>query len=169
MLTDSSELSKANTATVRNAIHFNSVLLIKGCNQYGRADYDNGPIVRAQYTNIHIPTASHGYNHRYAISSLISLLSLDAAFAIDAIRDIYEASPVWLCGGLMNNLSPLQAFVIYAFFNLMINYLGGERSLLILLYGRPPKHHVFPVSLFKSELDASDPFTFLFLKRGILR
>lgn len=87
----------------------------------------------------------------YAISSLISLFSLDAAFAIDAIRDVYEA------------------FVIYAFFQLMINYLGGERSLLIMLYGRPPKRHIFPVSLFVQELDASDPFTFLFLKRGILQ
>ena|SRR5258707_14645575 len=62
-----------------------------------------------------------------------------------------------------------QAFVIYAFFQLMISYLGGERSLLIMLYGRPPKRHIFPVSLFVKELDPSDPFTFLFLKRGILR
>jgi Organic solute transporter Ostalpha len=97
------------------------------------------------------------------------LFSLDAAFAIDAVRDIYEVNILWNCGGLVNDTDTLQAFVIYAFFNLLINYLGGERSLLILLYGRPPKHHVFPVSLFKSELDASDPFTFLFLKRGILR
>lgn len=28
----------------------------------------------------------------YAISSLIALFSLEAAFVIDAIRDIYEAS-----------------------------------------------------------------------------
>lgn len=62
-----------------------------------------------------------------------------------------------------------QAFVIYNFFHLLLDYLGGERSLLILLHGRPPKYHVFPVSLFKSEIDVSDPFTFLFLKRGILR
>jgi hypothetical protein len=59
--------------------------------------------------------------------------------------------------------------VIYNFFHLLLDYLGGERSLLILLHGRPPKYHVFPVSLFKSEIDVSDPFTFLFLKRGILR
>lgn len=31
---------------------------------------------------------------RYAISSLISLFSLNAAFAIDAIRDIYEVCGV---------------------------------------------------------------------------
>ncbi|KAF9456225.1 organic solute transporter Ostalpha-domain-containing protein [Collybia nuda] len=87
----------------------------------------------------------------YAISSLISLFSLEAAFVIDAIRDIYEA------------------FVIYCFFVLLLSYLGGERSLLILLYGRPPKDPVFPVSLFKREIDVSDPYTFLFLKRGILQ
>ena len=32
----------------------------------------------------------------YAISSLISLFSLGAAFVIDAIRDIYEVRPVKL-------------------------------------------------------------------------
>ncbi|EJD01357.1 DUF300-domain-containing protein, partial [Fomitiporia mediterranea MF3/22] len=87
----------------------------------------------------------------YAVSSLISLFSLNAAFVIDAIRDIYEA------------------FVIYCFFNLLLGYLGGERSLLILLHGREPKHTVFPISLFKREIDVSDPYVFLFLKRGIIQ
>ncbi|KAF8184782.1 DUF300 domain-containing protein [Pholiota molesta] len=87
----------------------------------------------------------------YAIASLISLFSVEAAFFIDAIRDIYEA------------------FVIYCFFLLLLSYLGGERSLLILLHGRPPKEPPFPVSLFKREIDVSDPYTFLFLKRGILQ
>ncbi|KXN91587.1 hypothetical protein AN958_00380 [Leucoagaricus sp. SymC.cos] len=87
----------------------------------------------------------------YAVSSLISLFSLEAAFVIDAIRDIYEA------------------FVIYCFFELLLAYLGGERSLLIMLHGRPPKEHAFPVSLFKREIDISDPYTFLFLKRGTLQ
>ncbi|KAH8077725.1 organic solute transporter Ostalpha-domain-containing protein [Cristinia sonorae] len=87
----------------------------------------------------------------YAISSLISLFSLQAAFFIDVIRDIYEA------------------FVIYCFFELLVAYLGGERSLLILLHGRPPKYPVFPTSLFWREVDVSDPYTFLFLKRGILQ
>ncbi|KAJ3496542.1 hypothetical protein NLJ89_g10472 [Agrocybe chaxingu] len=87
----------------------------------------------------------------YAVASLISLFSLEAAFVIDAIRDIYEA------------------FVIYCFFVLLLSYLGGERSLLILLHGRPPKEPVFPLNLFKREIDVSDPYTFLFLKRGILQ
>ncbi|CCO31536.1 Transmembrane protein 184 homolog C30D11,06c [Rhizoctonia solani AG-1 IB] len=87
----------------------------------------------------------------YAISSFISLFSLEAGVIIDVLRDIYEA------------------FVIYCFFHLLLIYLGGERSLLILLYGREPKEHAFPVSIFKRELDASDQFTFLFLRRGILQ
>ncbi|KAJ3712762.1 DUF300 domain-containing protein [Lentinula guzmanii] len=86
----------------------------------------------------------------YAISSFISLFSLEVAFFIDAVRDIYEA------------------FVIYCFFVLLLSYLGGERSLLILLHGRPPKDPPFPVNLFRREIDVSDPYTFLFLKRGIL-
>ncbi|KAM0749066.1 DUF300-domain-containing protein [Meredithblackwellia eburnea MCA 4105] len=87
----------------------------------------------------------------YALSSLISLYSLDLAFFVDAIRDIYEA------------------FVIYCFFTLLVEYLGGERSLIILLHGRPPVPHPWPVSIFFSPMDVSDPYTFLGLKRGILQ
>lgn len=104
----------------------------------------------------------------YAISSLISLFSLEAAFVIDALRDIYEvcysAYPIHSC---VLNLP--QAFVIYCFFNLLLNYLGGERSLLILVHGRAPKYPPAPMNIFQPELDVSDPYTFLFLKRGIMR
>lgn len=48
-------------------------------------------------------------------------------------------------------------------------YLGGERSLLILLHGRSPKTPVIPMNLCWGEVDVSDPHTFLFLKRGISR
>ncbi|KAJ7073888.1 DUF300 domain-containing protein [Mycena amicta] len=87
----------------------------------------------------------------YGISSLISLFSLtrrssSTRFAISTRR-----------------LSSTASFV------LLLSYLGGERSLLIMLHGRPPKDPVFPVSLFKREIDVSDPYMFLFLKRGILQ
>jgi hypothetical protein len=87
----------------------------------------------------------------YSLSSLASLFSLDAAFVIDLVRDIYEA------------------FVILSFFSLLVEYLGGERSLLILVHGRKPIPHVFPFNLFFSPLDISDPYTFLGLKRGVLQ
>ncbi|KAH9822213.1 organic solute transporter Ostalpha-domain-containing protein [Melampsora americana] len=87
----------------------------------------------------------------YSISSLISLFSLEASFFIDLVRDLYEA------------------FVIYCFFVLLVEYLGGERSLLILLHGRQPTPHPWPISRFLPPMDISDPYTFLNLKRGILQ
>lgn len=41
--------------------------------------------------------------------------------------------------------------------------------MLILVHGRRPTEHVFPVNLFFLPLDISDPYTFLGLKRGILQ
>ncbi|ORZ26642.1 organic solute transporter Ostalpha-domain-containing protein [Lobosporangium transversale] len=87
----------------------------------------------------------------FAISSWISLVSLDIAFYVDAFRDIYEA------------------FVIYCFFSLLVYYLGGERSLLLMLHGRPYTKHLWPVSLWSRDVDVGDPYTFLFIKRGILQ
>ncbi|KAI9292334.1 DUF300-domain-containing protein [Neoconidiobolus thromboides FSU 785] len=87
----------------------------------------------------------------YAMSSWISLVSLNAAFYVDAIRDIYEA------------------FVIYCFFNLMVNYMGGERALLRKLYGRAPIKHLWPAYYFSKEMEVGDPYSFLSLKRGILQ
>jgi len=59
--------------------------------------------------------------------------------------------------------------VIYTFLQLLITYLGGERSLLIILHGRPPIPHPFPVNIFLKPMDVSDPWTLLNLKRGVLR
>ncbi|KAJ1024823.1 hypothetical protein NDA16_002863 [Ustilago loliicola] len=87
----------------------------------------------------------------YSIASVISLYSLQLADIIDLFRDLYEA------------------FVIYCFFNLLIEYLGGERSLIVLLHGRRPQEHIFPANLFLHDMDASDPYTFLALKRGVLQ
>ncbi|KAI8388828.1 organic solute transporter Ostalpha-domain-containing protein [Radiomyces spectabilis] len=87
----------------------------------------------------------------YGVSTFISLVSLDAAFYVDTFRDIYEA------------------FVIYAFFNLLLNKLGGERSLINMLHRRPPSKNVFPGTLYSSDIHLGDPYTFLFVKRAILQ
>ncbi len=87
----------------------------------------------------------------YAIASWISLLSFKAASFIGPVRDVYEA------------------FVIYCFFNLLINYLGGERAIIIMTHGRQPKYHLWPMRYFCERVDISDPYTFLTLKRGILQ
>lgn len=87
----------------------------------------------------------------YAISSWVSLMSLAAAQFLDPIRDMYEA------------------FTIYTFFQLLINFLGGERSLIIMMHGRAPKEHVWPLNYVFPKVDISDPHTFLAVKRGILQ
>lgn len=87
----------------------------------------------------------------YSISSFTSMISLVAAQFIDPIRDIYEA------------------FTIYTFFQLLINYLGGERALIIMTHGRAPVQHLWPLNHVLRKVDISDPHTFLSIKRGILQ
>ena len=62
-----------------------------------------------------------------------------------------------------------QAFTIYTFLQLLINFIGGERALIILMTGRPPVSHPWPLNLVCSKIDISDPHTFLAIKRGILQ
>lgn len=87
----------------------------------------------------------------YSITSWVSMVSLTAAQFLDPIRDIYEA------------------FTIYAFFQLLINYMSGERALIILTHGRAPVQHLWPLNHVLPKVDISDPYTFLAIKRGILQ
>ncbi|KAK3379960.1 organic solute transporter Ostalpha-domain-containing protein [Lasiosphaeria ovina] len=87
----------------------------------------------------------------YSISSWVSMVSQTAASFFDPIRDIYEA------------------FTIYTFFQLLINYLSGERALIIMTHGREPVHHLWPLNHVLPRVDISDPHTFLAIKRGILQ
>ncbi|KAI1331002.1 DUF300-domain-containing protein [Xylariaceae sp. FL0255] len=87
----------------------------------------------------------------YSISSWVSMVSLQAAAFLDPIRDIYEA------------------FTIYTFFQLLINYVDGERALIIMTHGRRPVHQLWPVNHVLPAVDISDPYTFLAIKRGILQ
>jgi hypothetical protein len=63
----------------------------------------------------------------YAISSFVSLSSRLLAEGVELIRDVYEA------------------VVIYTFFHLLLNYLGGQRALLNLLQDRLRIHHLWPL------------------------
>jgi hypothetical protein len=87
----------------------------------------------------------------FSVASWASLTSLQVAFWIDPFRDVYEA------------------FTIYTFFNLLINFLGGERSLILMMMGRPPVPHLWPLNHVFAKVDISDPHTFLQIKRGILQ
>ncbi|KAF4631397.1 hypothetical protein G7Y89_g6734 [Cudoniella acicularis] len=61
------------------------------------------------------------------------------------------------------------AFTIYTFFQLLINFIGGERALIIMMHGREPVHHLWPMNHFLPKVDISDPHSFLAIKRGILQ
>lgn len=87
----------------------------------------------------------------YSIASWTSMISIRAAAFLDPIRDIYEA------------------FTIYTFFQLLINYLGGERALIVMTHGREPVSHLWPMNHVLPRVDISDPHTFLAIKRGILQ
>jgi hypothetical protein len=89
----------------------------------------------------------------FSIASWASLTSLRASFWIEPFRDVYEA------------------FTLYTFFQLMVNFLGGERSLIIMMHGRAPVSHLWPLNMVPGmgKVDISDPHTFLWIKRGILQ
>jgi len=87
----------------------------------------------------------------YAAASWGSIMSLKAALFLDPLRDVYEA------------------FTIYTFLQLLINFLGGERALIIMMHGRRPVSHLWPLNHCFPKVDISDPHTFLAMKRGILQ
>lgn len=89
----------------------------------------------------------------FSAASWASLISLRVAFWIDPFRDVYEA------------------FTLYTFFQLLVNFIGGERSLIIMMHGRAPVSHLWPINMIPGmgKVDISDPHTFLSIKRGILQ
>jgi len=62
----------------------------------------------------------------YALASWLSLRFVRYSMYVDLIRDCYEA------------------FVIYSFVEMLIQYSGGERKLLEALEKHPKMHHMFP-------------------------
>jgi len=93
-------------------------------------------------------------------------MSLKVAMWVDPIRDVYEVRQ-------FSHLN-LQTLILLGFHNiyllqLLINFLGGERALIIMMHGRKPVHHLWPLNHCLPLVDISDPHTFLAIKRGILQ
>ncbi|KAI5952537.1 hypothetical protein KGF54_003404 [Candida jiufengensis] len=84
-------------------------------------------------------------------SMLINQTSIFNKFILEPTREVYEA------------------FVIYTFFSLLSDMLGGERNIIIMTSGREPVKHPGIVGYILPPLDISDPKTFLMIKRGILQ
>lgn len=77
--------------------------------------------------------------------------SLFNRYLLESIREVYEA------------------FVIYTFFSLLTDMLGGERNIIIMTSGREPIDHPGILKYILPAIDISDPTTFLIIKRGILQ
>ncbi|EGW31434.1 uncharacterized protein SPAPADRAFT_154586 [Spathaspora passalidarum NRRL Y-27907] len=85
-------------------------------------------------------------------SMLINQSSVFNKYVLEPIREVYEA------------------FVIYTFFSLLTELLGGERNIIIMTSGRSPVRH--PGVILGNclpPMDISDSHTFLAIKRGILQ
>lgn len=84
-------------------------------------------------------------------SMLINSESYLNKFVLEPLREVYEA------------------FVIYTFFSLLTDTLGGERSIIIMTSGRKPVSHPGVLRFIFPDVDISDPTSFLIIKRGILQ
>lgn len=84
-------------------------------------------------------------------SMLVNQKSPLIRFIVEPLREIYEA------------------FVIYTFFSLLTDMLGGERNIIIMTSGRAPVRHPGIMQYIMPPLDISDSRTFLNIKRGILQ
>lgn len=90
----------------------------------------------------------------FALSCYSMLVNQSAPlnkYMLEPIREVYEA------------------FVIYTFFSLLTDMLGGERNIIIMTLGRQPVPHPGFLGYILPRLDISDPHTFLGIKRGILQ
>ncbi|WFD05956.1 hypothetical protein MVES1_001294 [Malassezia vespertilionis] len=81
----------------------------------------------------------------YAIASTISLFSLQLAEMIDL------------------------GFVIYCFYNLLVEYLGGEDEILEMLRNKPRTPQLYPLSLCLPPVDMSNPRALLAIKWGVMQ
>lgn len=111
---------------------------------------------------------SHFKNYRKPMDQrlIVRILLMVPMFSITAWCGLYHPK-------VAKFLLPIQelyeGFVIYTFFSLLTNLLGGERDIIVSTTGRPPKHMPWPISRIIESVDISDPYTFLWIKRLIMQ
>lgn len=106
---------------------------------------------------------SHLKNYRKPIDQrpVVRILCMVPLFAINSFAQLYL--PKWAAFVCNFICEFYEAFVIYAFYTLLTNLLGGERQIIYSTTGRAPVH----IWMFK--IDISDPETYIALKRMIMQ
>lgn len=75
-----------------------------------------------------------------------------------------------LVSGLVEPIKEIyEAFVLYMFYCLLTDLLGGERNIIVMASGRAPVVQPFPMNILGKRIDISDPESFLLIKRSILQ
>lgn len=89
----------------------------------------------------------------YAVVCYMNLVSSELLISlVEPIKEIYEA------------------FVLYMFYCLLTDLLGGERNIIVMTSGRAPVTQPgFPMRFIGQKVDISDPQSFLAIKRCILQ
>lgn len=87
----------------------------------------------------------------FAISCYCVTVNYKIGNVLEPIREIYEA------------------FVIYTFYKLLVQMLGGERQIIQMTVDKQPTAHPFPMNLVLKKVHISDPLDFLTIKRLILQ
>ncbi|EPX74709.1 DUF300 family protein [Schizosaccharomyces octosporus yFS286] len=111
---------------------------------------------------------SHLKNYRKPVlqRSVVRILLMIVTYSIVSFLTVYNER----IGAFFEPFREMyEAFALYCFFCLLIDYLGGERAAVIILHGHLPRPRLWPMNHIQSDIDLSDPYTFLSIKRGILQ
>lgn len=97
---------------------------------------------------------------------IVRILVVVPLFAVSC----YCVMGAYKVGGVLEPIREMyEAFVIYMFYKLLVQMLGGERHIIQQTVGKQPTGHPFPMSLVLSKVHISDPLEFLMIKRLILQ
>lgn len=97
---------------------------------------------------------------------IVRILVLVPLFAVASWSSLYAPS----IGAWVLPLREMyEALTIYTFYSLLTSLLGGERDIIFTTTGRAPLQFVWPVRLWRKNVDISDPPTFLKIKRAIMQ
>lgn len=112
---------------------------------------------------------NHLMNYRKPLQQRVIIRILLIIPIYSTICYLNLVAPSFVCNIVEPIKEIYEAFVLYMFYCLLTDLLGGERNIIIMTAGRAPVKQPFPMSLFEKSIDISDPESFLKIKKFILQ